>query len=105
MEVDFVCRRAHLRQLLKEHLDWSEQQLADAVGCSKSMVCKWKRRFASSDPADVTVLFSRSRAAHHHPPRIARSGCPTDRRNALGSSRPLETHPGSKSPALLSPPG
>jgi DNA-binding transcriptional regulator YiaG len=71
MEVDWLCQRAHLRHLLKEHPDWSQQQLADAVGCSKSMVSQWKRRFAESDPASVSVLFSRSRAPHHHPARIS----------------------------------
>jgi hypothetical protein len=71
MEVDWVGKRAHLRHLLKEHPDWSQQQLADAVGCSKSTVSKWKRRFALADPADVGVLFSRSRAPHRHPPRLS----------------------------------
>jgi hypothetical protein len=37
MEVDWVCKRAHLRALLGLHPDWSQQQLADAGGCSKSM--------------------------------------------------------------------
>ena len=35
------------------------------------MVDKWKPRFAEADPHDVVVLFSRSRAPHHHPPRIS----------------------------------
>ena len=42
-----------------------------AVGCSKSSVSRWKTRFAQADPRDVAVLFSRSRAPHHHPPRLA----------------------------------
>ncbi|SRR5581483_3259705 len=71
MEVDWVCKRAHLRALLQQHADWSLQQLADAVGCSKSTVSRWKTRFAQADPRDVTILFSRSRAPHHHPPRLA----------------------------------
>jgi IS30 family transposase len=71
MEIDWVCKRAHLRALLQQHADWSLQQLADAVGCSKSTVSRWKKRFAQADPRDGTVLFSRSRAPHHHPPRLA----------------------------------
>jgi Transposase, Mutator family/Homeodomain-like domain len=71
MEVDWVCKRAHLRSLLQQHADWSLQQLADAVGRSKSTVRRWKRRFAEGDPGNGTVLFSRPRAPHHHPARIA----------------------------------
>jgi hypothetical protein len=71
MEVDWVCKRAHLRALLPLHPDWSQQQLADAVGCSKSMVNKWKRRFRVADSHSASVLFSRSRAPHRHPARLA----------------------------------
>jgi hypothetical protein len=70
MEALWVGQRAHLRHLLHLHPDWTGQQLADAVGCSTSMVYKWRRRLAAAEPHDVTVLFSRSRAPHHHPPRI-----------------------------------
>jgi len=70
MESQWVCQRAHLRALLSLHPDWSQQQLADAVGCSKSMVNTWKKRFAEADPRDVTILLSRSRAPHHHSPRL-----------------------------------
>lgn len=71
MEADWVCKRAHLRSLLLQHSDWSLQQLADAVGYSKSTVSRWKRRFREADPGSVTVLFSRSRAPHQHPARVA----------------------------------
>src|SRR5260370_24633340 len=70
MESQWVCQRAHLRALLQLHPDWSQQQLADAVGCSKSMVNTWKKRFAQADPQDVVVLCSRPRAPHRHPARI-----------------------------------
>ncbi len=70
MEALWVGQRAHLRHLLQLHPDWTGQQLADAVGCSRSMVYKWRRRFAQAPPNEMTVLFSRSRAPHHHPPRI-----------------------------------
>jgi len=71
MEIDWVCKRAHLRALLDQHPGWSRQQLADAVGCSKSMVNKWKNRFAEADPHSAVVLFSRSRAPHHHRARLS----------------------------------
>lgn len=70
-EVDWICKRSHLRALLEQHPDWSERQLADAVGCSRSTVTRWKKRFAQAENNDVTVLFSHSRAPHHHPPRIS----------------------------------
>jgi hypothetical protein len=70
-EVDWVCKRAHLRHLLQFHPDWLEQQLADAVGYSKSSVSRWKKRLGEADPRNVAVLFSHSRAHHHHSPRIA----------------------------------
>jgi hypothetical protein len=31
----------------------------------------WKKRFAEVDPENVVVLFSRSRAPHHHPARVS----------------------------------
>ena len=70
MEALWVGQRAHLRYLLQQHPDWTGQQLADAVGCSRSMVYKWRGRFAEAASDDTTILFSRSRAPHHHPPRI-----------------------------------
>jgi len=70
MEALWVGQRAHLRHLFHLHPDWTGQQVADAVGCSTSMVSKWRRRLAEAELRDVSVLFSRSRAPHHHPPRI-----------------------------------
>ena len=81
MEVDWGGPRAHLRALLVQHPEWSPQQLADAVGCSKSMVCKWKKRFAQADPSSALVLFSRSRAPHRHP------GCLSEEERESGKTR------------------
>jgi hypothetical protein len=36
------------------------------------MVSRWKKRLTQAEPGDMTVLFSRSRAPHHHPPRVAK---------------------------------
>jgi hypothetical protein len=71
MEVDWVCKRVHLRALLQLHPDWSCQQLAAAVGCSKSTVSRWKKRLMQAGASDGSILFSRSRAPHHHPPRLS----------------------------------
>ncbi len=70
MEALWVGQRAHLRHLFQLHPDWTGQQVADAVGCSRSMVYKWRRRLAQASPSDLSVLFSRSRAPHHHAARI-----------------------------------
>ncbi len=72
VEALWVGQRAHLRHLLQLHPDWTLQQVADAVGCSTSMVSKWKRRFAQGSPEDVSKLFSRSRARLHPPARLDR---------------------------------
>jgi transposase InsO family protein len=70
MEAVWVGQRAHIRHLLQVHPDWTGQQIAEAVGCSPSMVYTWRQRFANASFTDTTILFSRSRAPHHHPPRI-----------------------------------
>jgi hypothetical protein len=57
MEAIWVGQRAHIRHLLQVHPDWTGQQIAQAVGCSTSMVSTWRQRFATADPNDVTVLF------------------------------------------------
>jgi len=99
MEVDWVCKRAHLRTLLHQHPDWSVQQLADAVGCSKSMVCKWKKRLTHVDPRDASILFSRSRAAHRHPVRLSKEVIETIIEMRLSPPEHLHRTPGPK--ALL----
>jgi transposase len=86
MEVDWVCKRAHLRAVLQLHPDWSQQQIADAVGSSKSTVSRWKKRFAQADPGSASILFSRSRAPHHHPPRVAQEVVERIIAHAPGSS-------------------
>ena len=98
-EVDWVCKRAHLRHLLELHPDWSEQQLADAVDYSKSSVSRWKKRFREADPRSVAVLFSYSRAPHHHPPRIAEEVKERIQEMRLAPPENLKRTPGPK--ALL----
>jgi transposase InsO family protein len=99
MEVDWVCKRAHLYTLLQQHPDWSVQQLADAVGCSKSMISKWKHRLTHADPGDASILFSRSRAAHRHPTRLSKEVIETIIELRLSPPEHLHRTPGPK--ALL----
>jgi transposase len=101
-EVDWVCKRAHLRALLQQHADWSKPQLADAVGCSKSMVNTWKKRFAEANPHNALVLFSRSRAPHHHPARLSEEVVERILEMRLNPAFALEAHSRSKSTVILS---
>ena len=73
MESDWVSKRAHLRALLRQHPDWSVSQFADAVGFARSTVSRWKRRLLAANPTSISILFSRSRAPHRHPPRVAQA--------------------------------
>jgi len=68
MEAQWVARRAMLRHLALQHPEWTRSQLALACGGSISFVKKWLTRFRETDPNDVQVLFSRSRARHTPPP-------------------------------------
>jgi hypothetical protein len=56
-----------LRHLALQHPEWTRPQLAEACGGSISFVKKWLKRFRETDPNDVQVLFSRSRARHTPP--------------------------------------
>src|SRR5438105_6398148 len=102
MEVDWGGPRAHLRALLGQHPEWSPQQLADAVGCSKSMVCKWKKRFAQADPSSALVLFSRSRAPHRHPGCLSEEVVEHIVEIRLSPSSTPQTHSRPQSHPLLS---
>ena len=94
MEDLWVSQRAHLCHLLRLHPDWTARQIADAVGYSSSMVSKWRRRFAAADPDDVCILFSRSRAPHHPPPRIDEAVQEHVRQIRLESPEGLQRTPG-----------
>ncbi len=104
MEVDWVCKRAHLRALLTQHPDWSRKPLADAVGCSTSMVNTWKKRLAEADPRNAHVLFSRSRAPHHHPARLSDEVVERIIEMRLAPAFALKARSGSKSALVLSGP-
>jgi Homeodomain-like domain-containing protein len=68
MEAQWVAKRSALRCLALQHLEWTRPQLAQACGASVSCVKKWLKRFRETDPNDLKVLFSRSRARHTLPP-------------------------------------
>jgi len=70
-EVDLVAKRAALRWLAQQHPQWTQQDLADALGMSHSWVSKWLRRLRQADPTAVMALHSRSRARHTPPASIA----------------------------------
>ncbi len=44
MEVEWIADRATLRSLAHEHSEWTQRDLADAVGRSLSWVKKWLKR-------------------------------------------------------------
>jgi hypothetical protein len=77
MEEQWIIDRAQLRQLLRQHPQWSTRQYAQAVGRSRKWVQKWKPRLQGTALDDQTVLHSQSRARKtppepYHPAVIAR---------------------------------
>ena len=70
MEEQWYVDRCTLRTLRKAYPDWSQRELAQAVGRSRSWVKKWLRRMRGADPEDERILQSRSRARKHPPPKI-----------------------------------
>ncbi len=70
-EADLIAKRAALRWLAQQHPQWTHQDLADALGMSRSWVSKWLQRLRQADPGDVMAVHSRSRARHTPPASIA----------------------------------
>ena len=66
MESKWLVDRARLRQLHQQHPAWKTKRLAQELGYSLSWVRKWLGRFADAEPDDYSILFSQSRAPHHH---------------------------------------
>jgi transcriptional regulator with XRE-family HTH domain len=66
--------RINLFHLMDLHPDWSQEQLAQAVGRSKSWVDKWQTRLESVSAGDDATLHEiaqgQSRARKHPPERI-----------------------------------
>jgi hypothetical protein len=70
MEAQWIADRTMLRTLLRTQPTWRVQDLAEALGRSRSWVKKWTRRLRAA-PDDPHAVFSRSRARHHPPPTLA----------------------------------
>lgn len=68
MEAEWFAERAMLRWLVRHHPDWTQAELASAVGRSRSWVVKWLPRLKDTAPDNLSVLHSRSRARHTPPP-------------------------------------
>jgi DNA-binding Lrp family transcriptional regulator len=58
MEVEWIADRATLRSLAREHPEWTQQDLAEAVGRSLSWVKKWLKRLREAPLDDLQVLLS-----------------------------------------------
>ncbi len=71
MNAQWVVDRRRLRALLGREPDWTLQDLADAVGRSRSWVKKWLKRLRQAAPEDESVLAGHSTARHIPPPRLS----------------------------------
>ena len=70
MQALYYAARGNLRWLLRLHPQWSQRQLAQALGMSRSWVSKWIKRLQSAPPDDEEVLQGLSRAPKHPPERL-----------------------------------
>jgi hypothetical protein len=71
MQALYYAARGNLRWLLHLHPEWSQSQLAHALGLSRSLVGKWIKCLKSAPASDEEVLRGLSRAPHHPPERYA----------------------------------
>ena len=71
MEEHWLADRTTLRTVLRTQPHWTVQDLAHAVGRSRSWVKQWRVRLRAAAPDDDQVLHSRSRARVHPPPRLS----------------------------------
>jgi transcriptional regulator with XRE-family HTH domain len=71
LEADLIAKRGALRWLAQRYPHWTHQELATALGMSRSWVSKWLARLRQTDPSDVLALHAHSRARHTPPPAIA----------------------------------
>jgi hypothetical protein len=96
MEAAWFAQRAMLRWLSRHHPQWSQEELAAAIGRSRSWVAKWLARLKDTAPDDLAVLSSRSRARHTPPPSTPQAV--VERILAIGDDPPqhLQRVPGPK---------
>ena len=91
-EADLIAKRATLRWLTECHPQWTHQELAAALGMSRSWVSKWFHRLRQADPQDVMVLHSRSRARQTPPASIASQLAVVQRILEIRSAPPENLH-------------
>jgi transcriptional regulator with XRE-family HTH domain len=58
LEADLIAKRATLRWLAQRHPYWTHQELATALGMSRSWVSKWLHRLRQANPRDVMALHA-----------------------------------------------
>jgi len=68
MEEEWYADRTRLRQLLRDHPDWSHRACAAEIGRSLGWVKKWTRRLRAAALGDDGVLRGQSRARKRPPP-------------------------------------
>jgi transposase len=68
MEAEWIADRAALRCLVRQHPEWTQEELANCIGRSKNWVKKWLNRLREAPADDLAVLRSRSRARKRPPP-------------------------------------
>jgi hypothetical protein len=69
-EEEWVVSRSKLREVWLEHPEWSHQEMADELGCSKSWVKNWIKRIRSAPLESQEVLQGKSRVPKHPPPSM-----------------------------------
>ena len=69
-EEEWVVSRSKLREVWLEHPEWSHQEMADELGCSKSWVKNWIKRIRSAPLESQEVLQGKSRVPKHLPPSM-----------------------------------
>ena len=72
MEAIWFARRAALHCLSQQHPDWTNADLAAAVGASERWVKKWLARLKQATMPDQTLYHARSHARHTPPPSMPR---------------------------------
>src|SRR5215831_19723440 len=101
MEAVYYAARANLRRLMILHPSWTQGQLAQATGMSKSWVDTWKKRLLSVPPDDEQVLCGLSHAPHHPPPRLDPEAGRSTPGNPRRSPRRTGSHTRSQGHSLL----
>ena len=74
MSTSYYADRLNLYHLMKRHPEWTQPQLAQALGRSTSWVYKWQQRFAELTSGEAVAVESiaqgQSRARRHPPQRV-----------------------------------